>query len=1108
MLTAAPADLRGAQPLPLPLLYQDCIPRGLKEPHWGEGQMDGGSLGAESCRTVDGRGSPSLESGLRATMAGPLPAVMSTGKPGRLPQALCLNTSIGATGPTTREIPEAQVVGIECHGMQKNCQESMLLSPHQAPSVKDSLQPPTGATGAQFGLLERLLSTHQAELRSLLTGGLGPLCQRLEAVERRVGQLCEQSAAHGSSLAMMSSQVEVLYQKLSGQVEASSAGGTSIPVDSTVSPELSKGVWEGEKMVSAELSSWRSHPSGNPVAVETGTDEQGICEHPWQTLAPVTHFSVKTSVAEETEHEGCGSKDLVMGETETCLPGNYSPVSDFEDLDVEMGSLEVQDSVGWTASPRTEITEASSCLQPQGGPEGETSTGQPKLCMEKLDSHAFSPEFQVSSNTEAPESSTYTEPFTNKGSLSSGMGLSCSSSVYSEKAPDSPGLHPLSVHTGENGSSWSDMSNSVSMEDPILPLELSLAPCWTPSIASHLSQSPPTKRDYRTTETRDPQWREEHESTSQSSCKEEEDVERMKIGREILLCTDILSSPKAHCSDHGSRLLSSRADLVRQPMQTNWSLKPSSAESSCISTLKYGSSSPLLRVQPVGATGVSVLDWLSCSNLPLTKVTTPANGLSRHLRLALKTVPLESQLLLRQLSEVAARLMPFAQVSDGLFASFRNISRKPGNLPQPSSFKMKQRWAKDLQAPKRPQLKGANQTQVGALPELEGGVSRLWKPLLVLGSPLLPLAPLELGPHAPLIPHSAPLSQLLDIEVHLPPSLCQLFRAATAIPSALSPVPLLGKGSFPKTGMHTEMALSSPSALCLGARHWRLPSVTPLEYSALHCMLGQILASQSKLPPLVPLPDHTAPPGLGNDHSYAQQSSQDGSTSTVASSSSGPVPPSQCTSKARLLTEQSTPPAVLDPPASSTSESSHLDSNTSQAAPSFAITNANVKYPGLHREGELFEKNVGAQPGQHSKRVSQIRIRKTVPRPDNNLTPMGLPKPKRLKKKEFSLEEIYTNKNYRSPTPNRSLETIFEEPKEKNGALVCIGQQKRKRVLDFPDFTLPRKRRARAGVGQVRVKGPRVRGRRGQPDDADLDVMLIERLSELEDYFSREGLED
>lgn len=95
-----------------------------------------------------------------------------------------------------------------------------------------------------------------------------------------------------------------------------------------------------------------------------------------------------------------------------------------------------------------------------------------------------------------------------------------------------------------------------------------------------------------------------------------------------------------------------------------------------------------------------------------------------------------------------------------------------------------------------------------------------------------------------------------------------------------------------------------------------------------------------------------------------------------------------------------------------------------------------------------------------------------------------------------------------SPHPPRSLETIFEEPKEKNGALVCIGQQKRKRVLDFPDFTLPRKRRARAGVVPTRAKVTRGRGRRDGPDDADLDVMLIERLSELEDYFSRQGLED
>lgn len=101
--------------------------------------------------------------------------------------------------------------------------------------------------------------------------------------------------------------------------------------------------------------------------------------------------------------------------------------------------------------------------------------------------------------------------------------------------------------------------------------------------------------------------------------------------------------------------------------------------------------------------------------------------------------------------------------------------------------------------------------------------------------------------------------------------------------------------------------------------------------------------------------------------------------------------------------------------------------------------------------------------------MSSIRIRKTLPKPQNNLTPMGLPKPiryvntshqhrccflctygtsetlnasftvwyrdkhvtvcnkrpgtsvehclsfVRLKKKEFSLEEIYTNQNFSKP---------------------------------------------------------------------------------------------
>ncbi|XP_004556233.2 uncharacterized protein wu:fi75a02 isoform X1 [Maylandia zebra] len=149
---------------------------------------------------------------------------------------------------------------------------------------------------------------------------------------------------------------------------------------------------------------------------------------------------------------------------------------------------------------------------------------------------------------------------------------------------------------------------------------------------------------------------------------------------------------------------------------------------------------------------------------------------------------------------------------------------------------------------------------------------------------------------------------------------------------------------------------------------------------------------------------------------------------------------------------------------------------------------------------------------QHGKRVSQIRIRRAPPR-EMLLTPMGLPKVKRIKKKEFSLEEIYTNKNYRSPANNRSLETIFEEPREKDGALLLIGQQKRRRLLLFPDFTQPRKRKRPQGAGLPAAMVPRKRAAARRHchsnggEDMDLDVMLVERLSALEDFLTRQGLD-
>ncbi|KFP45542.1 Protein PRR14L, partial [Chlamydotis macqueenii] len=145
------------------------------------------------------------------------------------------------------------------------------------------------------------------------------------------------------------------------------------------------------------------------------------------------------------------------------------------------------------------------------------------------------------------------------------------------------------------------------------------------------------------------------------------------------------------------------------------------------------------------------------------------------------------------------------------------------------------------------------------------------------------------------------------------------------------------------------------------------------------------------------------------------------------------------------------------------------------------------------------------EPEKRPKKVSQIRIRKTVPKPDPNLTPMGLPKPKRLKKKEFSLEEIYTNKNYKSPPPARSLETIFEEPKEKNGHLISVSQQKRKRILEFQDFTLPRKRKTR---GKIKAVGSFTRAKKAALQNAELDALLIQKLTDLEAFFAEEAEQD
>lgn len=83
----------------------------------------------------------------------------------------------------------------------------------------------------------------------------------------------------------------------------------------------------------------------------------------------------------------------------------------------------------------------------------------------------------------------------------------------------------------------------------------------------------------------------------------------------------------------------------------------------------------------------------------------------------------------------------------------------------------------------------------------------------------------------------------------------------------------------------------------------------------------------------------------------------------------------------------------------------------------------------------------------------------------------------------------------------RCLETIFEEPKERNGMLISISQQKRKRVLEFQDFTVPRKRRAR---GKVKVAGSFTRAQKAALQSRELDALLIQKLMELETFFAKE----
>ncbi|XP_077590225.1 uncharacterized protein prr14 isoform X2 [Stigmatopora nigra] len=164
----------------------------------------------------------------------------------------------------------------------------------------------------------------------------------------------------------------------------------------------------------------------------------------------------------------------------------------------------------------------------------------------------------------------------------------------------------------------------------------------------------------------------------------------------------------------------------------------------------------------------------------------------------------------------------------------------------------------------------------------------------------------------------------------------------------------------------------------------------------------------------------------------------------------------------------------------------------------------------LREEKSLSDSELkSSQKNERGGKVSSIRIRRTLPKAQNNLTPMGLPKAVRLKKKQFSLEEIYTNKNFSKP-PESRLETILELPlNRRDGAESFFGQRRLKRSLVFPETGAVRKPKkvvgggGKAGTVSSRTRrGGFAKGGAGTtasvPPPPDPDALLCAKLKQLD----------
>ncbi|XP_016151406.1 uncharacterized protein [Sinocyclocheilus grahami] len=943
-------------------------------------------------------------------------------------------------------------------------QEAKFRDPRWTSATFNSA-PPAGPSGEQLGTLERFLVSHQNEMKRLLTDTFGSLTQRLEAMERRMDQLCSQSSAHTHSLAQLHSKVGQLGRDLS----------FSCPNTPSVSSACSYGVDADMLQDYKEIISNISSPESkkDPVCSWAMSTPSQSSQSPTQKPEDLSCQDPSRDCSSSSS--SCGIlKTCPSGQTDNCLQGNYSPVSDFEDLEME---LEIEkdrvalnllvdsvlsssdDNDRWGLPCNQEVLSSDSVENNKSVQEGEGTLNNQCLPVSEKP-RVPSIQFLRSSAPSGLTSNTNTDHLC---SFSKAMKLSWKPVALTDFSKDECeksqqqsfsqrtfpfSTKPLGAQPNPDKPKGCSVQTSNKNEDAILD-KIKTNGFFHSTITSL------------------------NNSTSV--------LDHIPASRYI----DGLTGSTAGDSDESTKIGNKGQSVDWQYSNVSYSkdspIKLPFQGSSILPYCELALSNQLVK-------GVGDQKSMTFQQAHSTShLSAPRNGSSKSF------LDSDTNKLLNQLSDTAYRLVSRSCSSSDL-NRWTGCSR--------TGSKLKQCGGKKPHFPGFPALKEGQRKGFSNF-EQAGGISKHWQP--ILEDLILPVSSRFSGTQAC---HSDALPINLDKDSACCPSLSQLFRPTTP------PLSTLSKGSFSGAGVSTVLALSSPASFRLWFRHRRISfPLMQLTRPGIQTVVSQILG-RCKFHPFRPLVDFTAPPGVDNDHHYICRSSQEATPSRKRASARKATSSS---SVCHLSKISFTPERSLDHSSRHTisPKSVRLDESATESVPSFAIASANVKYPGLHsrvastemNQVELYDTNAEAQGGQRSKRVSQIRIRKTVPKPDNNLTPMGLPKPKRLKKKEFSLEEIYTNKNYKSPAPNRSLETIFEEPKEKNGSLVCIGHQKRKRVLDFPDFTLPRKRKAKTNLGPLRVKGPRGRARRGRQDNADLDVLLIEKLTELEDYFSHQGLE-